>query len=292
MRGLGLLPTRLGCKASLLLAVFLLAYLALPYGNLLFALICWCLVLGVSGAWWSVRNVTGVRIGRCAAPPTAAGTPRTMRLELDVGRRRRCDFTIAAEIGDDWVEILHRRTVDGRATVDGHLPGLPRGIHELRRCRIESRWPFGLLRIRRQIPVAAELITWPAPSPTGNSVHRPVRAADRDSTIGTLRPFRGGDAMRDVHWKATARRGEPVVCERDRRHAVELVVDRHCQAPELERRLSLAAASVLEATALGQAVRLRSHDFVADTGGADSPMDLLRWLAGATALPTAHEARP
>jgi uncharacterized protein (DUF58 family) len=57
-------------------------------------------------------------------------------------------------------------------------------------------------------PVPAEL------SPAGDGA-REVTARGADELAG-LRPWRAGDEQRDVHWRASARRGRPVVVERDR----------------------------------------------------------------------------
>jgi uncharacterized protein (DUF58 family) len=209
--------------------------------------------------------------------------PRQLTLELR--STSRChDLEVALEIDGAWTPVALPAANGRNATVSATLDGLSRGIRPLQRCRIESRWPFGLFRARRTVALDAELVTWPKPTEP-NAARPTFRTSNRrDQQVAGVRPFRSGDAVGDVHWKAMARRGEPVVRERESFDPLELELDRRCDEPELERRLSSTASAILAAAAADRPVRLRSHDYSADTATRTSVDDLMRWLAGASVL--------
>lgn len=285
--------TRLGLKGMLLLITLEVAFLATPYSNLFFALIAWCGVIATLGALRTWRNLAAVEIRRITVAPQAADTRRDVLVQLTASRP--C-FDVAVEVVIDgaFCELLHLAVLADSLTATVTVPGLPRGIHTWRQARLVSRWPVGLFVGRRRVEVATEVVTWPQPaSASARPASSAGRGPHRDDAGAGLRPFRSGDAVADIHWKATARRGQPIVRERSAVDAVELVIDRSCPADELERRLSAATAVVLAARTTGQPVRLRSHDYRADTAAADAVEDVLRWLAGAEAMPPrAAEAAP
>jgi uncharacterized protein (DUF58 family) len=76
------------------------------------------------------------------------------------------------------------------------------------------------------------------------------RVTTDHAEVRGVRPYRAGDALRDVHWRTTARRGEPMVREYDAAPSPELVLVIEPWLPDaptpadrdrLERALSLAA---------------------------------------------------
>jgi uncharacterized protein (DUF58 family) len=290
MRGLRLTPTRLGGRGGVLFAGFAIAWLATPHNNAFFALLAWCGALAAIGAVGAVRNVAGVTIARCTARPGPAAAASELQIVLAGCRRR--DLVVAIELDAGWVEVARCPAVDRETVLAATLPPRRRGIRRLRRCRIESDWPFGLFRARALLTIDAEVVTWPAPGPLRRTPPAAARRGQRDDRIAGLRPFRQGDSPRDMHWKATARRGEPIVREHELVDPIDLEVDRRCDGDELERRLSAAATAVLQAAAEQRPVRLRSQDYKSATNAHTGADELLRWLAGATALDAAGGRTP
>lgn len=99
-----------------------------------------------------------------------------------------------------------------------------RGIYPNAPPRIETGFPFGIVRASTPIESPSQLIVWPKTValnaiPDTTSSHQSEdrftdrRAGDYGDMLGT-REFRQGDSLRRVHWAQTARRGEMVVCER------------------------------------------------------------------------------
>ncbi|RKR73654.1 DUF58 domain-containing protein [Frondihabitans australicus] len=108
----------------------------------------------------------------------------------------------------------------GAATVSFLLDDLPRGRHRVGPALVDVVEAFGVARRLVSVPGRSELTVLPEVVPVGRG--RESRALGetgrqrRDHTSGgqddpITREYRRGDAMRRVHWKATARQGELMV---------------------------------------------------------------------------------
>lgn len=300
-------PSALGGKGLLLFAALEVAFLATNYSNLFFLMLAFCAVLGGLGVLWSWRNLRGVQIVELTLPMAAAGSAREGAVELAVAlgaRRRRFDLEVAIEGEDGPEPVAWLPTCVGGARATCELPPRPRGVCAVERVRVTSTFPFGLFRARLRVPIELELVTHPAPAP--NPTQRTGGAADasdddgaaqragRGLALAGLREFRTGDAVADVHWRASARRGTAVVKERERDHSPTAcaVLDRRCDATVLETALEHAAGMVLAARHRAP-LRLLSQDcdllVDPERGGTRAA---LRWLAQAAPLPDDAPAPP
>ena len=102
------------------------------------------------------------------------------------------------------------------------LKALPctRGIFTIATAVVEAPSPMGLGNIRRRIPVRSEIRVYPDLG-GDKSVVAPLlmrrhpglhlqRQAGRGREFEKLREYIPGDALNEIHWKATARRGHPI----------------------------------------------------------------------------------
>jgi uncharacterized protein (DUF58 family) len=286
--------TLLGWKAMSLLAALTLAFFATAYSNLFFLLVTTCAALGALGALAAAANLRGVAVNDVELPLAAAGERRAVAVRLTAAKPR-LDLRVALLAADGAAPAMPLGVcamVAGPTTLAGELPPRERGVVAVRGLRLSSSWPFGLFAASRDVPAAAELTTYPAPS--GEARRRTAGAAGdaangpRDAGVSGLRPYRAGDSVTDVHWKATARRGAPVVKERDVEPplADAAVVDRRLPPPEFAAALAGATADVLEHARRGQPLQLRSQGTrLAMIAQRDAAAPLLRWLAAATPLP-------
>lgn len=286
-------PTALGVKGALLFVALELAFFATDYSNLFFLLLAFSAALGALGACWSWQNLRDVRVESVRLEPAAAACRRPVEVRLCAGARPRFDVAVELTLASGRAELAHAPMLLGDAALRGHLPPQPRGVQRMSAVRLTSRFPFGLLRVSRRVPTSLELVTYPAPAPCeraptghrGSGAGGLHRAGPGDA-VASFRPFRAGDAVADVSWKATARRGDVVVREREQgqQACVELRIDRRVAAGELEATLSRAATLALAARE-DAPVRLLSQ-------GADwtvgprrgSRAHALRWLAAAQPL--------
>lgn len=299
---LRILPTELGLKGLLLLTALELAFLATAYSNLFFLLILFSCVLGGLGALWGVRELRGVRVEIAEPTPGPAGHPRPLRLELHAPGRRPLDVAVELRLGRRTCEVAHVDMFDGRATIQGTLPELPRGLAVTAAVHVVTRQPFGFFSVRRRWPLALTIVTHPDPTAADLAA---VRSGDAGANAGAgrasgasfsgLRAFRDGDAPNTVHWAATARRGTPIVKEREPEagDVRVLCIDRRLPAAAFERALAQATAAVLGVRSSGRPVRLLAQDLdLVVRSDRTSERAALHWLAAATALPGDTPAPP
>jgi uncharacterized protein (DUF58 family) len=289
-------PAELGWKGLALVVALSLAFFATSYSNLFFLLLAFCAVLGGLGAAWALQNLRGIEVLRIDIAAGAAATERPVKVQLRT-RRPRFAVEVVLRQGRRSLPLGQIDALVDAVVWQGRLPATPRGIDSWQ-VWLASRFPFGLFAARVATPHRVEIVTYPAPkaatADTGGSAsprdEGMARCGGADAQVAGLRQFRAGDSPRDVHWKATARRGAPVVVERERSGALprNVVIDRRSDALEAE--LAIAAAAVL--TSGKQPVRLRSQGLdVRCDGAADRQAAALRWLAAAGPLPR-DEAAP
>jgi uncharacterized protein (DUF58 family) len=288
-------PTALGWKALAFLAVLTAAFFAAPYQNLYFLLLAFLFTLGAMNAVWTIRNVAGVRGEVAPVGAFPAGTPAPLAVSLAAGSRRRFELTATLDLGAAGRVAARIDVARGDAEAPGEIPPLPRGVHAVRGAWIESTYPLGLVRVRRRIAAQAEIVVHPAPASIPNAPGGGAAglAAAIGGTTGAnqpsgLRDFREGDEIRAVHWRATARRGRPVVTEWDASvgEGLELVLDRRADDDAFEASLSLVAALALAARDAKERLTIHTQGLSRTFGpGHATWEELLRVLAAAARLP-------
>jgi uncharacterized protein (DUF58 family) len=175
-----------------------------------------------------------------------------------------------------------------------------RGRVSFQRIQLATRYPFGLFEKWRELDAPFEAVVFPreVTAPT----LRPRRAAplgERPSghtgpgtEFFAMRDLRLGDDARAIHWLTSARRGRPVVVERERerRQRICVVIDNRREAlPDgsatnaaetLDRIVELAAALVRRAGHEGCEVALAASGEVVPAGaGPAHERRILRVLA-------------
>jgi uncharacterized protein (DUF58 family) len=290
-------PATLGWKGFALLLALLAAFYATSYSNLFFLLIVFCCALGGLGALWTMQNLQGIQVVRVGIEPGPADSERSVAVRLH-GRHQHfgLELGLCRRGEQQWLGNLD--ALRGTQDWQGTLPALPRGLSQWQLC-VRSRLPFGLFTARLVFATPLAVVTYPAPIDGG--ADDDAGGAGRSGNPGQwssgggngqvagLRMFRRGDAPRDVHWKATARRGAPIVMEREaeRDLLADVIVDR--RDSELELALRRATTAVLASTP-NRAVRLRSQGIDQTCCGAGQEQaTALHWLAAAVPLPAAAE---
>jgi uncharacterized protein (DUF58 family) len=296
--------TRLGIQTGLLYAALIGAFFATPYSNLFFLMLGFLTLQWVLGAAWSVRNVRGVHVTLPAPEPMPAGAGQLLQATLEVPARTRFQLVVELELDGGQRVAAQADMLQGVAEVVLQVPALPRGVHGLRRARVRSSYPLGLLEARRRLDAPRELVVYPAPSQlvAARSAHEALAEALGSRGPGrgevqpaSLREHRPGDELRAVHWRASARRGALVVREWEggAEQGLELLIDRRCEAEALEQALSLASAVVELARTHKETLRIHSQGLQATFGpGHHSWNDVLHFLAAAQPLPADGPAPP
>ena len=100
-----------------------------------------------------------------------------------------------------------------------HLDDLRRGIYDFGPVRIRVRDLLGRDAVEDQLELTDRLVVAPATLPLRRAGHEVSPIGERrarqslfvdPSLYGGVRPFQPGDALRRIHWRATARLGTPV----------------------------------------------------------------------------------
>ncbi len=175
------------------------------------------------------------------------------------------------------------RTRRSRVRFSYPVQGLRRGRHALGPLRVEATDPFGLVVRRHVFGEAEELVVlprrhalWPL-TPHGADHDGASRAAPQNAGIGeddvVARSYLPGDALKRMHWKATAHRGELMVRQEEqqvnpragivldtdaRSHGTGLDRDEWVYSPELEWAVSATASVLDHLVRIGYAVAVRA----------------------------------
>ena len=146
-----------------------------------------------------------------------------------------------------------------------------RGEVDSIRASLSTRFPFSLFEKSVELDVPARILVYPRPAPPA------ARGEDLPVAVPSGRPFLSGrvgafprgvrehlpaDPVRDIHWKATARRGRWMVKEREGEAtpAIDLRVEAGGTPEAFEDRISDACGAVLELERRAVPFRLRIGD--------------------------------
>lgn len=161
----------------------------------------------------------------------------------------------------DGVDLLTLKQNESKSARLG-LYCKKRGMYRLKGYRVETDFPFGLLRTYQQHPIKNSLLVYPwfqplvrLSIPTGRRYHPGgvALASNLGESFEFLgnREYQEGDNIRDIDWRATARLGEPIIREYREEYflRVGVVLDTHVikNAPQIrkddfERAVSIAAS--------------------------------------------------
>lgn len=197
----------------------------------------------------SASSLRRLQVSRRLPPYVFEGAPLPIDYTLSNGRRRMA--ALALELVDELTPV--DRQVPGAARVVPRLlfqrvpagescrlrwqaPAPVRGQYRVNRLDLVTRAPFGLIErdAIRQAP--GSLTVYPRigrltrrwrqlqrESTETRRGQRHDRSAQQQEYQG-LREYRPGDSMRWIHWRTTARIGQPMVKEFEQQHDQELVL--------------------------------------------------------------------
>ena len=277
------------------------AFLATHYSNLFFLLLAFLCLQWFFCGLWTWANVRGLRatLSEFEARPAGSGSsvrawlhsPRGARyhvaLELDLVRTQTVPEGSARTVQASAV-VVERETL-----VLFELPPLERGIYELRRARIASSFPFGMLQAHRAVESAGELVVYPRPKERGEVAQGEVvdplegLTGSGDLQPAGLRDRRDNDDLRSIHWRASARRGTLVVKEWEGGlgEGHEVLIDRRAEPEALEDAFEAVSALVVYARANKERLTIHSQGLQSTFGPGHRPWhEALRFLAAAEPL--------
>lgn len=203
----------------------------------------------VASVFVSAAMLRRLRISRRIPAYVFSGDP--FRIDYTLQNDRRLTAALALNVQDELSPI--DRTMVGAVSVhpriffprvigldrsrirwEGQGPG--RGRYQFRNLDLATRSPFGLFERRVTVPAPDELIVYPTIGHLTRRWHivqrkasetrrgqRHDRATVQQEYHG-LRDYRPGDSPRWIHWRTSARLGQPMVKEFEQQHEQDLAV--------------------------------------------------------------------
>lgn len=262
-------PTRDGAVFVALLVGVLLG--AVNTGNNLVYLVLGVLLgLLVVANLFAEWNLRALRVERVLPTELVAGvaTPGAFRLTNPRGRGAARQVRLS-ERGEGTARAEVELCPAGRSVeVPADFRFDERGLARLGAVRVESVYPFGLVRRWRDVELAGEVLVYPCPAdrhvppnPRGDGDESGSRGrASASGEFAGLRPYRPGDPLRRVHWPTSARMATPMVVVRVAEGADEVVLtlDPALRGEPREEAIRRLAGRVERHLAAGDAVGLEA----------------------------------
>lgn len=210
-----ILPTSAGLVFGLLLLVMLIT--GINYQNSLIYLLTFLLgALFVAAMHQTHNNLSGVDLALLKPGEGFAGEAIAFRVRLQSGHEAPAIDLAADGMTPTSLSVPRNELVDGTLLVQSR----ERGYLLPDRIRIETRFPFGLLKAWSWLRPATPAVVYPRPvtppqAPEvleeGESNESKHQSQGQDQV--ELRPWREGDLSARVDWKRYARNGEMVVAD-------------------------------------------------------------------------------
>jgi uncharacterized protein (DUF58 family) len=197
------------------------------------------LLLIVNGflAWLAVRRTTARRI---TIPPVFAGERAECGLTVTNASSRPVTVMAEDRAGEGANTFLVYRLPAGQTLACTAWRAFPARGRFGGPVTVTSGFPFGFLESEQPGDTSGEIVVLPRPGvaePDGlrrwilrsaggdDRARRVLRRITNDQAeVRGVRQYRAGDPLRDIHWRTTARRGEPMVREYDTAPSPELVL--------------------------------------------------------------------
>lgn len=211
-----ILPTGAGVVFGLLLLIMLIT--GINYQNSLIYLLTFMLGALLVGAMHQThRNLSGLSLSLVRPGEGVAGEEVPFRFRISSGKDDALSISLSA--GESRVDGLHVPAGESKE-VTLPIPSARRGYLRPDRVRIETRFPFGLLKAWSWVRPVSSGVVFPRPLPApeasstvddGHETGAAARVAGQDEA--DLRPWREGDLSPRVMWKRFARSGQMVVAD-------------------------------------------------------------------------------
>lgn len=209
-------------------------------GGILFAILIW-------GALRSWNRLGGVHCERSFQEEEMEGNLAriTLRLFCPKGEKEISDLLIRDRFPSAFEEpevfiYSPKVSLKGPAEFSYTKPCQKRGVYRLGPVILESGDPFGFFAQKRTLPVEGRMVVYPRIFdlidfpilPVGSTAQLGLASGRRQSDSGDYfanREYQEGDALRTVHWRATARMNQLIVKQFEKLASSEvtLLLDLH-----------------------------------------------------------------
>ncbi len=170
-------------------------------------------IIGLLVGFVQVWRADRPRVERILPGPGFPGDTRTMCLDVDASG----PTTLRDRLGAGLRPRTHVATLGGGGRVEYDLELARRGVHEVGPTTVTVRDALGLVTHDYTYRDTDDLLVYPAVEPvTAGGVFAGLverSGSPERSAFDSLREYVPGDALRDVHWKSSAKRDGLVVME-------------------------------------------------------------------------------
>lgn len=269
-----ILPTGMGLIFGLLLVVMLLT--GINYQNSLIYLLTFLLgVVFVAAMHQTHRNLSGLDLTLVSAGEGFVGD----RIPFVFRGTASKEDAVALNLSHPTDELTLQHVMsDAPADLVLVCTGDKRGYLYLERVRVETRFPFGLLKAWSWIRPATPAIVYPKPlmpPEWAGTSGEADNSADTHTTEGhdhaDIRPWRQGDLSQRVLWKRYARTGDMVIADWSGEQGSPSWLDYEAfPGADMEMRLSYLSALVQNRARSGEVfgLRLPGEQIGPDSGAA------------------------
>jgi uncharacterized protein (DUF58 family) len=268
-----ILPTRSGLAYAVMLLVMLFG--SINYNNSLGHMFTFLLgSMAMVSIFHTYRNLVmlGFAVGKVR--PVFAGERAGFEILVsNPGMYTRIGIRLQSQGQSPvWIDLDPQRT----SPVTLYRDATRRGILALGRCRVSSSYPLGLFRAWSHLELSMHCLVYPRPGPrrplSQSTSYKPNLSGDKGRGVDDFagfRPYRPGDSLRHVFWKAASCEQTLLTKQFGGDRADELWLDwRDLGALDTEARLSLLCRWVLDADHNRQCygLRLPGVEIAVDSG--------------------------
>lgn len=212
-RTLFILPTFTGVLFAGLLMVILVT--AINYqSSLNFAVCFWLFSIGVVGMWVTYRNLSGLVLVAAHTQSKFVGETFSIRFNMITGPLFR--HSISFEFpGQTPIEVSCKANEEKNIALP--LLAKSRGILEVPRFKISSRFPFGIFKVWSWVALDVKALAYPKPSDAplvfdsghdgdiaNHVVVHEAKEKSGDNDFYGLRSYQAGDSLKSIAWKQWA----------------------------------------------------------------------------------------
>jgi uncharacterized protein (DUF58 family) len=242
-------------------------------------------VSGILGKW----NLSGIEVRLLPVDEIFDGLPTLVGVELVNRRRRLPAFLMEILLGDAAV-LFPLTDPDRTQRKNLEMTFHGRGSQPLPQIQIRSRFPINFFIRHKALPSPRTLTIFPRPRPCagpeysdpgGERGSRQSRSRGQDGDISRISNYQGGEPLKLIHWKLSARHDSLKVKELSAATRAPVILDL-AQLPGsgLEQRIGTAAYLVMRMLREGRPVGLRAGQTeIAAATGRQHKLQLLEMLA-------------
>jgi uncharacterized protein (DUF58 family) len=253
--------------------------------NLLYLVLAMLLSLIIASGFLSEWGIRGLTIKRTFPPYIFAQTPCSILVQVTNHKRYLASFSLELEEeidGEKKGGLAYLFRVGARKTqTQVYRLSFPRrGMHRLQDPHLLTRFPFGFFIKGALSKETRDVLAYPHLLPReelaweqahGDESTRSRPHKGRGEEIFAVREYLPGDTSRDIHWRSTAKRAEPVVKEYERPGAkkVHIVLDSAVPHKATASDLALFEQRVSQAASLAYHLSMKQDYLVGLTVGAE-----------------------